>query len=66
MSASDAYQSIALGPSQTLDTPILYLLLDEDGDERGEVEPRMPSPKTGPANPPTAQPGEDAVDPLLR
>jgi hypothetical protein len=26
----------------------------------------VPSPKTGPANPPTAQPGENAVDPLLR
>jgi len=39
-------QSLTVGPSQTLDTPVFYFLLDEDGDERGEVEPRMPSPQT--------------------
>jgi hypothetical protein len=59
-------QAISLGPSQTLDTPVFYFLLDEDGDERGEVHPRMPSPQTDPAGPPPTAAGQDAVEPVVR
>ncbi len=59
-------QSIALGPSQTLDTPVFYFLLDEDGDERGEVEPQMPLPQPSPAGPPPTETGKDAVGPVVR
>lgn len=59
-------QAVSLGPSQTLDTPVFYFLLDEDGDERGEMEPRMPSPQTGPASLPPTDAGQDAVEPVVR
>ncbi len=59
-------QAVGLGPSQTLDTPVFYFLLDEDGDERREVEPQMPSPQTGPASLPPTDAGQNAVEPVLR
>ena len=58
-------QSVTTGPCQVVDTPIFYILLDEHGEERGEVQPWLPQPQAVPASPPSAQPGQEAADPLL-
>ena len=58
-------QSVTTGPCQVVDTPVFYILLDEHGEERGEVQPWLPPPRTGPASPASARPGQEAANPLL-
>ena len=58
-------QSVTTGPCQVVDTPVFYILLDEHGEERGEVHPWLPPPRPSPASPPSAQPGQETADPLL-
>ena len=48
-----------------VDTPVFYILLDEHGEERGEVQPWLPEPQAGPSGLPSEQPDQEAADPLL-